>query len=148
VRYVPIVVVHVGLAPGAAPTVPTGFGFLRGRGAPDRILGCAIATSVDPTAAPSGHALLRIFLGGGRDPGAIDLDDGAVRDVVERDLRRALGGPVRADVVSIVRHPRAIPVFAPGHRARMAAAAALVSPFGVSLSGSHVTGVGVDSCCR
>jgi oxygen-dependent protoporphyrinogen oxidase len=148
VRYVPIVVVYVGLPPGSAPPVPASFGFLRGRGAPDRILGCAIATSLDPTAAPPGHALLRVFLGGGRDPDAIDLDDDSLRAVVERDLARALGGPVRADVVSVVRHPAAIPVFSPGHRARMAAAGGLLARFGVRLSGSHVTGVGVDACCR
>jgi oxygen-dependent protoporphyrinogen oxidase len=147
VRYVPMAVVAVGLAPGECPPVPQAFGFLRGAGARVRILGATFASRLDPSVAPEGHALLRVFLGGGADPGAVDLSDDAVRDVVTRDLSRALGGPVRPSVVAVHRWPRAIPVLAPGHRARMAAARRLLAPHGIGLTGSHVTGVSVDSCC-
>jgi oxygen-dependent protoporphyrinogen oxidase len=147
VAYVPMVVVSVGVPPGASPAIPPMFGFLRTPRSGARILGASVPSSLNPDVAPSGHALLTVFVGGGGDPDAIHLSDDEVRGVVERDLARALGGPVRPDMVSLHRWPRAIPVLSPGHRARMAAAEALVAPLGIRLSGSHVTGVGVHACC-
>jgi protoporphyrinogen oxidase len=44
------------------------------------------------------------------------------------------------------RVPRAIPVFAPGHRGRMARAAAELSSLGNRLLGSHAVGVGLEAC--
>lgn len=147
VAYVPMVVVSVGVPPGASPAIPPMFGFLRARRSGARILGASVPSSINPDVAPAGHALLTVFIGGGGDPDAIHLPDDEVRGVVERDLARALRGPVRPDMVSVHRWPRAIPVLSPGHRARMAAAEALVAPLGIRLSGSHVTGVGVHACC-
>jgi oxygen-dependent protoporphyrinogen oxidase len=146
VRYVPMVVVAVGIPPGGSPTIPGGFGFLRGARSTVRILGATFASNANPAVAPPGHALLTVFVGGGTDPDAISLDDDAVRALVERDLSAALGGPVRPDLVSIHRWPRAIPVLSPGHRARVATAQRLLDPFSIALSGSHVTGVGVHAC--
>jgi oxygen-dependent protoporphyrinogen oxidase len=147
VGYVPMAVVNLGVPPGGSPPIPAAFGFLRGRGARVRVLGCAFPGVLDPSVAPPGHALVRCFLGGAADPDALSLDDGRLREIAERDLGTALGGRVRSDFARVVRHARAIPVLSPGHRARMAAAASLLAPHGVRLSGSHVTGVGVDACC-
>jgi oxygen-dependent protoporphyrinogen oxidase len=147
VRYVPMAVVHLGIPAGASPPLPRAFGFLRGRGARVRVLGCAFPGAIDPTVAPPGHSLVRCFLGGESDPDVLSADDDALVEVAARDLSTALGGPVRPTFADVVRWPRAIPLFSPGHRARMAAAAALLAPHGVRLSGSHVTGVGVDACC-
>lgn len=145
VETVPMMVVAVGIPPGGSPPVPPAFGFLRGAGARGRILGALFHSHFNPAVAPPGHALLNVFVGGGADPAAMELDDDAVRALVERDLATALGGPVRPDVVSIHRWPRAIPVLAPGHRARMADAQRLLPP-AILLSGSHLTGVGVHAC--
>jgi oxygen-dependent protoporphyrinogen oxidase len=147
VRHVPMAVVAVGLAPGESPPIPLAFGFLRGAGARVRVLGATFASRLDPAVAPEGHHLLRVFLGGGADPDALALSDDEVRAVVERDLSIALGGPVRPSTVAIHRWPRAIPVLAPGHRSRMTVARRLLARHRVRLSGSHVTGVSVDSCC-
>jgi oxygen-dependent protoporphyrinogen oxidase len=145
VRSVPMVVVAVGLPPGGSPPVPEAFGFLRGPGSRARVLGASFPSRVDASCAPEGHALVTAFLGGGDDPAALELDDGAVREVVLRDLAAALGGPVRPDATSVWRWPRAIPVLSPGHAARMARAQALLPP-SVRLGGSHVTGVALDAC--
>jgi protoporphyrinogen/coproporphyrinogen III oxidase len=147
VRYVPMVVVAVGIPPGGSPPIPKAFGFLRGRGARARILGASFPSVVDPSCAPAGHALLTVYLGGGRDPEPLRWDDGRVAAQVEHDLSLALGGPVRPDLVSVHRWERAIPVLSPGHRARMARAQACLAPLRIRLSGSHVTGVGVAACC-
>ncbi len=147
VRYVPMVVVAVGLAPGESPPIPDAFGFLRSPGAPVRILGASFPSRLNPAVAPEGHALVTAFIGGGSDPDAVLLSDEEVRAVVERDLSFALGGSVRPSTLSICRWPCAIPVLSPGHRSRMATAQRLVTPHHLLLSGSHVTGVGVHSCC-
>jgi oxygen-dependent protoporphyrinogen oxidase len=146
VRYVPMVVTAVGIPPGGSPPIPKAFGFLRGAGVKARILGASFPSVVDPSCAPEGHALLTVYLGGGRDPDALALDDGRVAAQVEHDLSRALRGPVRPDMISVHRLERAIPVLAPGHRARMARAQALLAPLRIRLSGSHITGVGVAAC--
>ena len=146
VRYVPMVVAAVGIPPGGSPPIPRAFGFLRG-GARARILGAAFPSVIDPACAPAGHALVTVYLGGGADPEAFRWDDGRVAAQAEHDLARALGGPVRPDVVSVHRLERAIPVLSPGHRARMARAQALLAPRRIRLSGSHLTGVGVAACC-
>lgn len=145
VRYVPMVVVAVGLPPGRSPPIPAGFGFLRGHGAKGRILGALFPSCLHPGVAPTGHALLNVFLGGGADPAAIDLADDEVRSIVVRDLSVALGGRVTPDLLDVHRWPRAIPLLSPGHRARIAQAQRLLPP-SVGLSGSHVTGVGVHAC--
>lgn len=146
VRYVPMVVASVGLAPALASKTPSAFGFLRASGAPGRILGAAFASNLNPAVAPAGHALWNVFLGGGADPDAGLLSDDDVRDVVERDLSTVLGTRVELAFISIARWPRAIPVFSIGHRERMARADEILAPNGLRLSGSHVTGVGVHSC--
>lgn len=147
VAYAPMVVTSVGLPPASASLVPRAFGFLRSPGAPLRILGASFPSNLDPAVAPEGHALANVFVGGGRDPGAVALSDDEVRAIVVGDLSAALGGPIVPDLVTIHRWARAIPVLAIGHRARMAEAQRLLAPFGVRLSGSHLTGVGVHACC-
>ena len=91
-------------------------------------------------------------------PTATALSDAEVASIVERDLAFSLHGRVAPDMVSIQRYERAIPVLAPGHRARMATAQTLLassvraaagagaSPHSIRLWASHVTGVAVDAC--
>jgi oxygen-dependent protoporphyrinogen oxidase len=146
VRYSPIAVVAVGIRPGGSPPIPEAFGFLRGRGAPARILGATFLSCLSPSSAPPGHALILVYLGGMEDAAVLDRPDDFLADLALRDLSRALGGPVRPDMLDVCRHPRAIPLFSPGHRGRMAQASADLDPLRLRLSGSHVTGVGLDRC--
>ena len=146
VRYVPMIVASAGIGPALAARTPAAFGFLRSHGAPGRVLGAAFPSALDPSVAPPGHALWKFFLGGGADPDVMHLDDDDLRSVVERDLSTVLRTRVELAFFAVTRWPRAIPVLAIGHRARMARADALLAPHGIRLSGSHVTGVGVHAC--
>lgn len=146
VVYTPIAVVALGLPPGN-PRVPEGFGFLADARSRARILGATFHSRLSDAVAPPGHELVLAFLGGTEDRGALDLDDTALADLAAADLARALGGRVRPDLVDVHRWPRAIPLFAPGHRGRMAALQARLARHRVRLSGSHVTGVSLDACC-
>jgi oxygen-dependent protoporphyrinogen oxidase len=145
VAYTPLAVVAVGLPPGN-PAVPEGFGFLSAVRSRARILGATFLSRLSDDVAPPGHDLVLVFLGGSEDPQALDLPDDALSDVALADLSRALGGDVEPDLVDVRRLPRAIPLFSPGHRGRMAALQAHVSRWRLRLSGSHVTGVALDAC--
>ena len=147
VPYVPIVVVAVGFQRTRGPTVPPGFGFLRGHDAGVRILGATFNARLNPAVAPPDCELLTAFVGGSEDPEAVTLSDEALRSLVVGDLGKALGGPIDPDIVEIWRWPRAIPLFAPGHRRRMARAAAALGAYRVRLLGSHATGVSLNDCC-
>lgn len=148
VTYVPIAVVAVGFPRAGAPPVPDAFGFLRGAGSRARILGATFNSRLQPGVAPEGCELLTVFAGGSEDPAALSLSDAALRALVLRDLEQALGGPLQPDLVHVTRWPRAIPLFAPGHRGRMAWAASEVSGARIRLHASHVTGVSLNDCCR
>jgi oxygen-dependent protoporphyrinogen oxidase len=145
VPYVPLAVVALGVRRGV-PEVPDAFGFLRLPGRHGRILGATFLSRIDPSAAPEGHDLLNVYLGGSEDPGVLDLPDERLCDVVLRDVGRALGGRVEPVLLDVHRWPRAIPLLTPGHRGRLARLAALAEPLGVRLLGSHVTGIGVHRC--
>ena len=148
VEYVPMVVVAVGYAAGDGPPLPPGFGFLRGPDSEARILGATFNSCLNPVVAPEGGSLLTAYIGGSEDRDAPALDDDALREVVLRDLAVALGGPVRPTLFHVTRWDAAIPVFAPGHRARMAAANGELAAARIRLLGSHVTGVSLNDCCR
>lgn len=145
---VPMVVASVGWPAGAGPTLPEGFGFLRGPRAGTRILGATFRSRLDPAAAPEGASLVTAFVGGSEDRQALALAEDELRAIVLADLARALGGPIEPAVFDVTRWARAIPVFAPGHRARMAAANARLASGRLCLLGSHVTGVSLNDCVR
>ena len=148
VTYVPIAVTSVGFRREDGPAVPDGFGFLRGHDARVRILGATFNSRLNPTTAPDGCELVTVFAGGSEARDIVDLDDDGVRALVLRDLETALGGPIRPQMVHVTRWSKAIALFSPGHRARMARAAADVADARVRLHASHSAGVSLDDCCR
>jgi protoporphyrinogen oxidase len=141
VRHVPLVRAWVGFA--TARALPPSAGFVRCRGARTRVLGATFATTFDPGAAPEGRHLVSVLLGGGEDPGALDLEDAWIEAIAVRALERALGGKLRVEAFVCRREARALPLPAPGHRGRMAALASVLAARGVALLGSHVTGTSV-----
>jgi len=97
--------------------------------------------------APADHALLRLFFR----PSEEDLEtlsDRAWSARAERALARALpltGPPERAFVS---RWPNALPVFDPGHRARVAALEAALHGRPIWLAGAAFHGSGIDAAIR
>src|SRR5262249_21947541 len=87
----PVAVVAAGWNERDVAPVRRGFGFL----VPGRerlgVLGTLFDSWIFPNRAPAGRALWRTLLGGARDRGAIDLDDGALVDRALRSYDRLLG---------------------------------------------------------
>ncbi len=147
VAYVPMLVLALGWTHETGPALPPAFGFLATRTGRLRILGATFRSCLAPALAPTGHSFVSVYLGGSEDPAALELDDDEVVRVACRDLGYALGQAPKPTFSALRRIPQAIPLFAPGHRGRMAALQARLDADRIRLSGSHITGVALDRCC-
>jgi oxygen-dependent protoporphyrinogen oxidase len=117
----PLAVLHLSYAEGAFPSPPAGFGHLTAPGSGRRILGAIYASALFPGRAPEGRVLLTVFLGGAKDPGAVELTDEALVEAASADLRATLGARGDPSVVGIRKHARAIPQYDRGHGERVRA---------------------------
>ena len=142
----PLVVLHL-----SAPAISKlrGFGHLVVPQRARRILGAIWSSSIFPGRAPEGRSLLTVFLGGARDPGAIDLDDGTLLDVAARDLAAALEIPADFAVVRVTRYTRAIPQYDLEHGKRVETLERAEARLpGLSFLGSYRGGVSVGDVVR
>jgi oxygen-dependent protoporphyrinogen oxidase len=141
----PVALVHLGL-PGAE--VPRGFGMLDGDGAL-HALGTLFPSSMLPGRAPEGKALVTAICGGALHPERASLPDQELISFVRADLLSTMGVRSEPDYVRVVRHPAAIPQYAPGHRDRVRAARLLLANLPrVELAGASYDGVSVPDVAR
>lgn len=154
IPYAPASVVVTGWADGAFARPPSGFGVLMARDATlpgaEGVLGTVFSSSVFPDQSPPGHHLARTILGGAIHPDVAALDEQQLLHRARTALRGFLG-PMGGefDLVRIFRHPRGIPQYARGHRARVARVrAAQARHRGLVFAGNHLEGIGVKDCAR
>ena len=127
--------------------VPDAFGFLAPRGQGLRILGALYDSSIFDGRAPPGRRLVRVMVGGRRDPEALHLDDGELVEAVARDLRAAWGAWKEPRAGKIVRHPLGIAQYEIGHGARLERIGAVCPPW-LRLAGSSYRGVSLNACIK
>lgn len=146
VAHPPLVVLHLAWT-GSIPL--PGFGHLVVPHPSRRILGAVWSSNLFPGRAPAGSSLLTVFLGGARDPAALDLSDDEILAVAKRDLDAAL--PPRPDPAPILvtRYPRALPQYGFGHGRLLDEVdrAERAMP-GLTLLGSYRGGVSVGDVVR
>lgn len=149
IPYAPVAVASLGYERSQVAHPLGGFGFLAPRGEGLRILGCLFPSEIFPDRAPEGHVALAAFLGGRTDPEIVGAPDDHILEVVQDDLRRALGvsgGPVLARVR---RWPRAIPQYEIGHGRFVERGAEIEREMpGAHLSGNFLRGISVPDCIR
>ena len=124
-----------------------GSGFVVPRVERSPLLAATWVTSKWPGRAPAGHALLRAFLGGGRDPRRLDRSDAELVEQAREGL---------ADVMSISGEPlfsrlyrwtRQSPQYEVGHLERLAAIETHLSRFtGLFVTGSGFRSIGIPDC--
>ncbi len=146
----PIAVVCLGYDEGAVTRDRgplDGFGFLVPRGERIRILGALWETSIYPRRAPEGKALIRVMIGGARDPQAVELDDAELLRIVRSELATTMGLHARPEFVRIIRHRRGIPQYTVGHLSRLERIDARLKEHpGLYLAGNSYRGVSINSC--
>jgi oxygen-dependent protoporphyrinogen oxidase len=128
--------VHLAFRPGDVPAVD-GFGWLAPSSQRQDVLGCLWVSSAFPSHAP-GRVLVRVMLGGARDPRLPD-DDGLITRA-----RAVLGEVQGIDAEPVLTHVAraSVPQYDRGH---LAAVAALQQP-GMRFLGWGYTGTGVEKC--
>jgi protoporphyrinogen/coproporphyrinogen III oxidase len=124
-----------------------GSGYVVPRTEHSGILAATWLSSKWPNRAPEGKVLLRTFIGGARDPGALARSD---EELVTRSLaaiRPALGIHGEPLFTRVYRFERATAQYEVGHLARMAAIERQLGAHpGLFLTGSGFRGVGVPDC--
>jgi oxygen-dependent protoporphyrinogen oxidase len=102
-----------------------------------------------PGRAPDGHVLLRGFLGGALNAGALAEDDASLVARARAELREALGVTAEPVLAQLARWPASMPQYRVGHLARVETIERRVAALpGLSLAGGAYRGVGIADCVR
>jgi protoporphyrinogen/coproporphyrinogen III oxidase len=147
IRYASAVTVALAFRRDAVAHPLNGSGFVVPRSEKTGILAASWLSSKWPGRAPDDKALMRTFVGGARDPWAIDESDA---ELVERSmdaLRPILGISGEPLLTRIYRWDRANAQHEVGHSRRVAAIDAVLGRHpGLFVTGSGFRGVGIPDC--
>jgi oxygen-dependent protoporphyrinogen oxidase len=149
IAYSPLVVVCLGYDREQVHHPLQGFGFLAPRNAGLRVLGALWTSSLFPERVPQGKVLLRVMIGGARDPDVLELDDQQLTLLVRQEIERIHGIEGSPGFVRVFRHRRAIPQYQIGHRRRLDRIQTRLSHHpGLVITGNAYLGIGVNDCVR
>jgi oxygen-dependent protoporphyrinogen oxidase len=122
-----------------------GFGLLIPASERRSINACTITSIKFARRAPDDYTLLRVFLGGSRNPAVVALDDPALLALVRDELAALFGITVEPVFSRIYRWQRANPQYDLGHLDRVAMIERRCPP-GLYLAGCAYRGVGIPDC--
>lgn len=129
--------------------LPPGFGFLVPKSEKKRMLACTFVHNKFANRTPEGTALLRVFLGGARDPEIIDHSDSEIIEIVRGELREILNAVAEPKFVRVFKWHQAMAQYEVGHLLRIARLEMHVQRFpGLHLSGNAYQGIGIPDCVR
>lgn len=124
-----------------------GSGFVVPRIEQGPLLATTWVTSKWPHRAPEGHALVRAFLGGGRDPHRLERSDAELIETARDTLARVMtisGAPLFA---RLYRWTRQSPQYEVGHLRRVAAIESHLAAIpGLFVTGSGFRSIGIPDC--
>jgi len=143
----PIAAVCLGFDATATDAALDGFGFLVPGQEQAKILGAVWDSSIFSNRAPSGHTLVRVLVGGGRNPNAVSLDHEALVANVLTDLRTMAGIRSRPVFVRVIRQVPGLPQYILGHVERLARIdTCLQRHGGLHLIGNSYRGLALNAC--
>jgi oxygen-dependent protoporphyrinogen oxidase len=134
--------------------LPEGFGFLVPDSEGRALLACTFVHRKFLGRTPSGKAVLRAFLGGMKNEALLTETDATLVATVRRELTEILGAKIvgpkaEPEHAQVTRWRRAMPLYAVGHKERMARIAARVAALpGLRLAGNAYDGIGIPDCIR
>jgi oxygen-dependent protoporphyrinogen oxidase len=147
VEYAPVAVVSLGYRKKDVGHSLNGFGFLVPRSAGLRVLGSVWNSSLFPSRAPEGHALLTSFVGGAGDPAAATLEPQELTSLVHREISPLLSIANAPVFSNVTLWPRALPQYNLGHTDRLGRIEQLRAQFpGLWLAGNYLRGPAIGSC--
>jgi oxygen-dependent protoporphyrinogen oxidase len=144
IQYTPLSVVHLGFNRAAIRHRLDGNGFLTPRSSHLGVNGSLWMSSLFPDRAPPGRVLLSNYIGGSRQPRALDWDDERSAKVVLHALTRLLGIQAAPELIRVDRHPQGLPLYYGDYGGRMATIASRMTGLpGLHLEASYRGGVSV-----
>jgi oxygen-dependent protoporphyrinogen oxidase len=147
IRDVSLVTVALGYDRSAVSHPLRGSGFVVPRAERASVSAVTWVSSKWTGRAPANRALLRGYLGGARDPSAIDLDDEQLIGKVQEDFRRFLGITGDPMLARVFRWPRAGVQMEVGHLGLMESIDRRLDRLGgLFISGSGFRGSGIADC--
>ncbi len=114
---------------------PVGFGYLASKVEKAPVLGMLFTSDLFPDRVPAGARGGATLLGGTREPVAVELSEAEVRRRILAEHQTLTGKAMTLDTLTLVRHPYAVAVPAPGHAALRARVHAAL-PTGLRLAGA------------
>jgi oxygen-dependent protoporphyrinogen oxidase len=121
-----------------------GHGFLVPRAEGLRTTACSFVSTKFPSRAPGGHVLLRVAMGGTRDPGVARMEERDLASLAHEEMRGPLGLREASLVTRVYRWPAATPQMDVGHLERVARVERRLADWpGIYLTAGGFKGVGV-----
>ena len=147
IDYSPVAV--VGLGYRELDRELNGFGLLTTTRANLPILGVLWDSSIFPDRAPDGGKILRLIIGGQRNPELVDQDRAGLIGNALDGVRMTMGVTKDPDVTYVKRWPRGIPSYAPGHIQRVKAIFDRMAEHrGLYLNSNAYRGIAMNDCVR
>jgi protoporphyrinogen/coproporphyrinogen III oxidase len=147
IPYASAATVSLGYRRGDVPHALDGFGFVVPRTEGKALLAGTFSSVKYPGRAPSGHVLIRGFLGGMLNAAMLSEDDDALVARARTELRAALGIEAEPVLVRLHRWPASMPQYQVGHLARVETIERAVRARpGLGLAGGAYRGVGIADC--
>jgi len=126
-----------------------GFGFVTPQIERRPIIACTFSSVKYPGRAPEGMVLLRVFVGGALNEGAVEADDAGLIATARGQLAELLGARGEPVLARVARYVKAMPQYQVGHLARVDAVESSVRRLrGLALAGAAYCGVGISDCVR
>ncbi|NIO11886.1 MAG: protoporphyrinogen oxidase [Deltaproteobacteria bacterium] len=111
------------------------------------IIACSFSSMKYEGRAPSGHELIRAFVGGALQPELFEQRDEELEQSVSKEVAALLGIKGKPILCHIQRHPRSMPQYRVGHLKRVEGIDRLLANHkGLALAGNAYRGVGVSDC--
>lgn len=149
IEYPPLAILSIAYEASSIRVLLDGFGFLAAPSEGLNILGCVWNSSLFEGRAPDGKALLTVFIGGARNPGAARLADAELVSIAHSELQRVLGISSEPRAVAITRYERSIPQYNLGHAERIQRIERLLTGMpGLNLIGNYLHGVSTGDCIK
>ncbi|MBI4678646.1 MAG: protoporphyrinogen oxidase [Elusimicrobia bacterium] len=147
IPYVPVAVAALGYDAASLRRPLDGFGFLVPRTEGRRILGALWDSSVFPGRAPQGRALVRVMVGGARQPALARQREENILALAREELALTMGLRAEPVLAKVFAHERAIPQYPVGHAEALGRIDGLVRAHqGLHLNSNAYLGIGLNDC--
>jgi len=147
IPYAPISVVALAYKTEDMPHTLDGFGFLVPRKEKMKILGCLWDSFIFPNRAPEGYVLLRVMIGGDRQPSLALKSYEELIQIAKEDLKIIMEIESAPFLVKVFKHEKGIPQYTIGHDQRLIELEDRLKMYeGVFLNSNAYRGIGLNDC--